>query len=185
LDFNFKSGLATMPSRKLPLIKGMYYHVFNRGFGKETIFYEYNDYKRFVENMVRYKQEFDWINIYAWCLLPNHFHILLKSEKSGEEISSFMRKLQQSYAMYFKIKYKRISPDLKLLQYPQVFEWRFKAKLIDDETYLETVINYIVLNPLKHEIVSRIEDWDFTSYHQMEDKPSPDLLQDIVDELEF
>ena len=72
--------------------------------------------------MKRYKEEFNGIHIYAWCLLPNHFHLLLKSDKSGLEISSFMRKLQQSYAMYFKTKYKAISPDLKLLNFPQLFE---------------------------------------------------------------
>jgi len=82
----------------------MFYHIYNRGFGKEIIFYDYKDYKRFVENMKIYKEEFAWIHIFAWCLLPNHFHLLLKSDKSGLEISSFMRKLQQSYAMYFKNK---------------------------------------------------------------------------------
>ena len=111
-----------MPSRKQPLKQGYFYHIFNRGFDKQAIFFEYRDYKRFIENMKRYKEEFDGINIYAWCLLPNHFHLLLKSDKSGLEISSFMRKLQQSYAMYFKTKYKAISPDLKLLNFPQLFE---------------------------------------------------------------
>ena len=142
-----------MPSRKQPLKQGYFYHIFNRGFDKQTIFLECRDYKRFIENMKRYKEEFDGINIYAWCLLPNHFHLLLKSDKSGLEISSFMRKLQQSYAMYFKTKYKAISPDLKLLNFPQLFEWRFKAKLIDNDDYLEKVATYIVLNPIKHWLV--------------------------------
>ena len=177
-----------MPSRKLVLQEWIFYHVYNRGFGKETIYFEYKDYKRFVENMVRYKDEFDGIQIYAWCLIPNHFHMLLKSTKSGLEISDFMRKLQQSYAMYFKIKYKSLSPDLNLLKLPQLFEWRFKAKMIDNEDYLDNVANYIVFNPIKHKIVEKIEDWDWTSYHQMDEKPSQDLkvLQgNVLDDIEF
>ena len=174
-----------MPSRKQPLIEWMYYHIFNRGFEKETLFYEYRDYKRFVENMVRYKQEFPWINIYAWCLLPNHFHMLVKSDKLGLEISSFMRKLQQAYAMYFKTKYRSLSPNLKLLQYPQLFEWRFKAKLIDNEDYLNKVATYIAYNPIKHRIVERMEDWDWVQSPDDSLKFSPDLMKDVLDDMEF
>jgi REP element-mobilizing transposase RayT len=72
--------------------------------------------------MVKYKEEFDGIKIYAWCLLLNHFHMLIKSDKSGLEISSYMRKIQQAYAMYFKTKYRKLSPDLNLLKFPQMFE---------------------------------------------------------------
>jgi len=173
-----------MPSRKQLLEQWNYYHIFNRGFAKETIFFEHKDYKRFVENIVRYKNEFDGIQIYAWCLIPNHFHMLLKSNKSGLEISDFMRKLQQSYAMYFKIKYKSLNPDLKLLKLPQLFEWRFKAKFIDNEEYLRKVATYIAFNPIKHGIVEKIENWDWV---QSPDSLnfSPDLMKDILDDMEF
>ncbi len=161
----------------------MFYHIYNRGFGKETIFFEFRDYKRFVENMVKYKQEFDGIQIYAWCLLPNQFHMLLKSDKSGFEISSFMKKLQQAYAMYFKTKYRSKSPDLSLLKFPQLFEWRFKARMIDNEDYLQKVSNYIVLNPIKHGIVENIEDWEFTSYESGLKIDESGL--DVLDNMEF
>ena len=174
-----------MPSRKQPLIEWMFYHVFNRGFGKETIFFEPRDYKRFVENMVKYKQEFDGIQIYVWCLLPNHFHMLLKSDKSGLEISAFMKKLQQAYAMYFKTKYKSLSPDLNLLKFPQLFEWRFKAKLIDNEDYLNKVATYIALNPIKHWIVEKTEDWEWKQSPDSLMNLSPDSMEDMLDELEF
>ena len=172
-----------MPSRKLQLEEGNIYHIFNRGFDRQTIFFEYRDYKRFIENMKKYKEEFDGIHIYAWCLLPNHFHLLLKSDKLGLEISSFMRKLQQSYAMYFKTKYKAISPDLKLLNFPQLFEWRFKAKLVDNDDYLEKVATYIVLSPIKHWLVDKIQDWDWTSY---DSESGLELqLDDVLDDMEF
>ena len=158
-----------MPSRKLILEENNIYHIFNRGFDKQTIFFEDRDYRKFVDNLRRYNDEFEWIKIYAWSIMPNHFHLVLSSFKSGLEISDFMRKVQQSYAMHFKTKYKSISPDLNIVQIPQLFEWRFKAKLLDSEEYLQQAMLYVALNPIKHWIVDKIEDWDYTSYHQMED----------------
>ena len=69
-----------------------------------------------------------------------------------------MRKLQQSHAMYFNSKYK------SGLKSP-VFEGRFKAKIIAHEDYLHTVFNYIELNPIKHNIVSDIKKWPYSSFH--------------------
>ena len=111
------------------------------------------------------------IFIYCWNLI--------KSDKSGLEISAFMRKLQQAYAMYFKTKYKALNPDLKLIQIPQLFEWRFKAKLIDDEDYLNKVATYIALNPIKHWIVENIEDWEWKQ------SPSFESGFNVLDDLEF
>lgn len=71
--------------------------------------------------------------------------MIIKSSKSGIKISNFMRKLQQWYAMYFKIS---SSSDLKIRW--QFFEWRFKAKLIKDEDYLAKCMVYVNFNPLKH-----------------------------------
>jgi hypothetical protein len=56
--------------------------------------------------------------------------------------------------------------------------------LVDNEDYLNKVAYYIVLNPIKHDIIENIKDWEFTSYHQMDDKPSPDS-KDILDDMEF
>jgi len=172
-----------MPSRKIPLMDWFYYHIFNRWWNKNTIFFEYKDYKRFVENMKYYNLEYPDIKLLAWSIMPNHFHFILKSDKSGLNISNYMRKVQQSYAMYFKTKYRALSPDLELLKIPQFFEWRFKAKLIEDEDYLNKVHQYVILNPIKHWIVDKIEDWAFTSYHQFEDKSGLDF--NILDELDL
>ena len=76
-----------------------------------------------------------------------------------------------------------ISPDLKIVQLPQLFEWRFKAKLVDNENYLNKVATYIALNPIKHWIVEKIEDWEFSSYES--GLKIDESGFDALDELEF
>lgn len=170
-----------MPIRKIILEKDNIYHIYNRWFEKQTIFRNKNDFERFLKTMVKYNKDFDWIKIYSYSFLPNHFHLIVSSNKSGLEISDFMRKIQQSYAMYFKVS---SSPDLKKRW--QLFEWRFKAKLIQDQEYLERCLAYVNFNPIKHEIVKSIDDYERTSYHQLANKDKINQYRDLVlDELEI
>lgn len=169
-----------MPSRKIILEENYAYHIYNRWFEKQIIFKNDNDFERFYKTIVRYNKIYTWIKLLSYSFLPNHFHFILKSTKSWIEISDFMRKVQQSYAMYLN---KNISPDLKK-RWP-VFEWRFKAKIIDNDDYLNQCIAYVNLNPLKHEIVDNIDNYKWTSYHQI-DKSKIEKYKDFVlDELEI
>ena len=129
-----------MPIRKVILEKDYYYHIYNRWFEKQIIFRNNHDFERFYKTIIRYNKIYDWIKILSYCFLPNHFHFILTSSKSGLEISNFMRKIQQSYAMYLRT---NTSPDLKK-KWP-VFEWRFKAKIIDNEEYLYKCLAYLIL----------------------------------------
>ena len=116
--------------RKDPFITGEYYHIYNRGIDKRVIFKSENDYKRFImllyicnskdnlfrlDNLINQQQkEFNEImildrgelivSIGAWCLMNNHFHLLIKQEIDGG-ITKFMRKLGTGYSMFFNIKY--------------------------------------------------------------------------------
>ncbi len=169
-----------MPVRKIPLETNNLYHIYNRWFEKQIIFRNDKDYERFLKTMKKYNDIYSWIKIYSYCLLPNHFHMIVTSFKSGLEISDFMRKLQQWYAMYFKT---TSSPDLKRRW--QLFEWRFKAKLIKDEDYLTKCMAYVNFNPLKHNIVDNIDDYKWTSYHQIEKNKIEKYKDFILDELEL
>lgn len=169
-----------MPARKIILEKHNIYHVYNRWFEKQIIFMNNKDYERFVKTMIKYNKDYPWIKFYSYCLLPNHFHIILSSSESGLEISNFMRKIQQWYTMYFKAK---TSPDSRV-RWP-FFEWRFKAKFIKDEEYLYKCLAYVNFNAVKHWIVENIEDYERTSYHQI-DKDKIEIYRDlIIDELEL
>jgi len=138
-----------------------YYHLYNRGTDKRVIFIENGDYLRFlallylcntveaihrsdflhttfIELMLVQRNE-TLVDIGAYCLMPNHFHILVH-EKVENGISLFMQKVSTAYTMYFNKKYKRSGA---------LFEGRFRAKHIDNDPYLKYMFSYIHLNPVK------------------------------------
>ncbi|HUC88572.1 MAG TPA: transposase [Candidatus Paceibacterota bacterium] len=145
-----------------------YYHLYNRGNGKNDIFLDKEDYDHFIkllyvcnskrklvfrENIVNPKIEaFDFeigtpiVSILAWVLMPNHFHLFVISHRSDlweEEynpITEFMRKLSTAYAMYFNKKYSRTG---------SLFEGKFKSKIVKEENYFNYLFSYIHLNPIK------------------------------------
>ena len=143
-----------MPARTTILIKDEFYHLYNRGNSKQVIFHDDQDYRYFMNLLSimntesRFKTRFgrtsvegeeNIISIGAYCLMPNHFHILVKQEKDGG-IKLFMQKLSTAYVMYYNKKYKRTGA---------LFEGRFKSKHAGEDRYLKYLFSYIHLNPLK------------------------------------
>jgi len=143
-----------MVLRKQPFAVGEYYHLYNRGVEKRRIFQSSQDYKHFIFLMYICNTEksivlrdvgknFDRgetvVHIGAYCLMPNHFHILVK-EKIDHGISDYMRRLLTAYSMYFNNKYKRTG---------RLFETAFKSILVDQDNYLKYLYSYIHLNPAK------------------------------------
>jgi len=135
-----------MPYRKNPLFAGGYYHVFNRGTEKRDIFLDRKDKERFLTKLIKYLEE-EQVSLLAFCLMPNHFHLLVK-QSSDKAISTFMRKLCTAHSMYFNKRYNRVGP---------LFQGRFKANLIESEAYLLQVSRYINLNPLEL-ILDKLKD---------------------------
>jgi putative transposase len=149
--------------RKVPFMVGEFYHIYNRGTDKRNIFMTLNDYNRFVtllylcnstksvniEQEIRKGRSFtelllierkeQLVDIVAYCLMPNHFHLLI-SERVDGGVSMFMKKLSTAYSMYFNVKHKRSGA---------LFEGRFKAKHVDDDNYLKYLLSYVHLNPVK------------------------------------
>jgi putative transposase len=155
--------LLSMAVRKIPFLIGEYYHIYNRGVDKRIIFSDKFDYKRFIlllflcngensvniskliEKKLSFSEIFNidrgkqFVDIGAYCLMPNHFHILVRERIEGG-ISMFMEKLATAYAMYFNTKNDRKG---------SLFEGPFGAKHIDTDEYLNWVFSYIHLNPVK------------------------------------
>jgi len=143
-----------MALRKQSFAPGEYYHLYNRGTEKRIIFLDKEDYEHFLFLMYICNttksielrgigQNFDRgetiVDIGAYCLMPNHFHILV-CEKIENGISRYMHKLMTSYSMYFNKKYKRTG---------KLYEGVFKSIHIDKDNYLKYIYSYIHLNPAK------------------------------------
>ena len=150
-------------SRILPFSTGEYYHIYNRGTEKRDIFLDKADYLRFIVllyisnntdvvhisnhinqgrslmKMLDIDKKDSLVDIGAYCLMPNHFHILLK-EKTENGISKFMKKLSTGYSMYFNKRYERTG---------RLFEGTFKSVHADSDEYLKYLFAYIHLNPIK------------------------------------
>ncbi|MCX6753880.1 MAG: transposase [Candidatus Nomurabacteria bacterium] len=148
-----------MSLRKVKLIQGEYFHLYNRGNDKKVIFKDKEDYERFVglmyacnqtenfkadslgknQGLFNVKRKNLLVNIGAYCLMPNHFHILI-IQVEDEGISKFMKKLLTAYVMYFNKKYERTG---------SLFEGKFKAEHAGDDRYLKYLYSYIHLNSIK------------------------------------
>jgi len=147
--------------RKVKLEMEEFYHLYNRGVEKRAIFQNSSDYKRFLillyianSNQPLHIKDFGFITIEeifkqdrgeplvaigAYCLMPNHFHLLITPLVDGG-ISKFMLKLQTGYSMYFNKKNDRVGA---------LFQGTFKSEYIDNDVYLKYIYAYIHLNPAK------------------------------------
>ncbi|NUJ98302.1 hypothetical protein HGA92_06050 [Candidatus Gracilibacteria bacterium] len=139
---------------------------------KQIIYKDKKDFERFFIYILKEQKNYPSVKLVSYCILPNHFHFIVQATETGLQISDFMRKIQGSYAMYFKTRYKN---ETGLIKTP-VFEGRFKAKLIDDEPYLFQCMLYVNYNAQKHQIVNNIADYPYTSYHQIIGRQARDII---------
>lgn len=152
-----------MPSRNLvkEFAPEQYYHVYNRGVEKRIIFQDDNDYSVFLglikkyllgenhntNNRHTYQRLSDEVKLISYCLMPNHFHLLLY-DVSGVGVTKFMRRLATGYVMYFNAKYSRVGP---------LFQGTYKASHINADAYLHHITRYIHLNPENY------KQWPYSS----------------------
>lgn len=113
-----------------------YYHIYNRGNRKEKIFIQAADHERFLTRLLNYKDMFG-VDVLAYCLMPNHIHLLLK-QNNEQTLPKFMLRLCTSYAKYFNVRYETVG---------RLFQDRFKAKAVESEKYLIYLSKYIHQNP--------------------------------------
>jgi putative transposase len=161
--FNEK-GVRFMPRHQRLLSESGTYHVMMRGNEKRNLFWDDKDKRRFLDTLFIKKQETGFL-IYAYCLMENHIHLLVREPPEG--IATMMKRINTTYACYFNRKNHRVG---------HLFQDRFKSEPIEDERYLMAVIRYIHNNPVKAGIVERPEQYKWSSYnrylqpHNHEDK---------------
>ena len=129
-------------------------HVFVRGNNKRKIFLHLRHFRNFYSISTRLKRE-EKIKIYHYVLMPNHVHFIVGVNKESD-LGKFMMRLTLTYSFYFKKKYSFVG---------QLWQGRFKSRLIDSERYLAQCGKYIELNPVRVGIVEKPEDYTFSSYN--------------------
>lgn len=149
-----------MPRQARKKCESRIYHVMLRGINHQQIFEDKEDNLRFLDTLARYKKACEY-EIYAYCLMGNHIHILLKEGK--ESLSQTLKRIAGSYVYWYNWKYSRVG---------HLFQDRFKSEPVEDETYLLTVLRYIHQNPVKAGLCKNVEGYKFSSYNEYVNKPN-------------
>lgn len=163
-----------------------YYHVYNRGLNKDFLFRDHQDYSFFLKLLRRYLDPSyrpslnetirpsyaTDIDLIAYCLMPNHFHLLLYQKDDEKSLELLNRSLMTAYVMYYNQKYKRIGP---------LFQGRYRASLIDNDPYLYHISRYIHLNPL--DIKKPYQSYEYSSYRYYLRNEDSYLKKDRIMEL--
>ena len=177
-----------MPSPP-PLQMGLYYHIFNRGNNRENIFREERNYYFFMQRYAKYIEPV--ADTYAYCLLQNHFHFLvrIKTEEEQEEYfaktqtpkvletfrvlepSQQFSNLFNAYAKAFNKTYNRTG---------SLFEHPFGRVEVTTDAYFIQLIAYIHQNPQRHGFVDDFRDWPFSSFHALASEQQTRLQRDDV-----
>lgn len=172
----------------------LYYHIYNRGVEKRTIFKMERDYQRFLGALHYYlhdqKLPFTLfqrltkdkkkkyleanptdlttrrIHLISYCLMPNHFHLLLRGARY-DGITVFISDISNSHTRYFNLKYERVG---------RLFQGTFKSKEITDEGSLLQVSRYLHINPVSSGLAEKPEDYLYSSYKAWVREKKPSLL---------
>ncbi|MBU1262841.1 transposase, partial [bacterium] len=116
--------------------------MINRGVIRQTIFHDEEDMKRFISLIKRYQEKFSF-KVYHWCLMNNHYHLLIELANS-KDLNKIMGAIQQIYAVYHHKRYQTAG---------QLFQSRFKSQAIEKSNYLLACGRYIERNPLRANLV--------------------------------
>ena len=119
------------------------YHLIWRGANRQEIFHDEEDWRMFLNNLKKYKVKLNF-SMYAWCLMGNHLHLLMK--EGDENISNTMKRIGVSYARYYNRKYRTTG---------HLFQDRFRSENVEERAYFLTVVRYIHQNPVKAGMVLR------------------------------
>ena len=136
-----------MPYRRKEFVAGHYYHVYNRGCNYEPIFSTHDNYIYLLQKVKRLLREIPLV-IIAYCLMPNHYHFVIRQE-GDTPISTFIQRLFLTYTQAYNKQQGRRGP---------LFEGRFKCIHIDSDEYVIHLCRYVHLNPVVAGLVSRPED---------------------------
>ncbi len=138
-----------------PLVPGKIYHIYSRTIGNELLFRNEGNYTYFLRRYADFCS--NHLATFCYCLLPNHFHLLVQVKESTNEaaalsaFSNFLNSYSKSYNKAFE-------------RHGGLFQRKFKRKQINTDSYLTDVIKYIHRNPQKHGLIQDFKKWNYSSY---------------------
>jgi REP element-mobilizing transposase RayT len=152
-----------MPRRDTPFVPDVYYHLYNRGNNRQSIFFEPENYLYFLGGIKKYLVPV--VDIVAYCLMPTHYHVLVrvkpqtsevyKTSEVSSQVSLAMQKFLISYTKAINKRFERVG---------SLFQGQFQAKPIKNDAHLLNLCAYIHANPVKDGLVSDPADWVYSNY---------------------
>jgi REP element-mobilizing transposase RayT len=152
-----------MPRRETPFIADVYYHFYNRGNNRQAVFFESDNYLYFLKGVKKYLAPVATIIVY--CLMPTHYHILVrvkhqtsevfKTSEVSKQVSLAMQKFLISYTKAINKRFQRVG---------SLFQGQFQAEPIQNYAHLLNLCVYIHANPVKDGLVAAPEDWIYSNY---------------------
>ena len=146
------------------------FHVMMRGINHQNIFEDTEDYYQFINTLDRMRKRYDddgkpcglSCSIYAYCLMGNHFHLLIRERE--EKVGETVKRIASSYVYYFNKKYLRDG---------HLFKERFKSEPVNDMAYFVTLLRYIHQNPVKAGIVAHVNEYEYSSWGEYDGTIEP------------
>lgn len=167
-----------MPRKAREKSESGIYHIMLRGINQQLIFEDEEDNRKYLEILKDCKAVSEY-KLFAYCLMGNHIHILLKVEK--ESLEQIFKRVGGKFVYWYNGKYKRAG---------HLFQDRFKSEPVDDDRYFLTVIRYIHQNPIKANKVKKVSEYVYSSYNEYINPENDQLIDmdfvlDIIDKEEF
>lgn len=154
-----------MPKRKVQFAQGNYYHIYNRGAGRQSIFRRDQDYMDLLW-LMKEMAVACCITIIAYCLLPNHYHWLVRQDGALTP-AKFVGRVFGSYSQSFNLAYQRTGT---------LFEGPYEAILVDTDEYLRHLCCYIHANPVRHGLAMDPTSWPYSNYLEWLDQREGTLV---------
>jgi putative transposase len=157
-----------MPRIARVAIGGIVQHVLNRGNGRMKLFHKPADYAAFINLLADALERVPGIRLLAYCLMPNHWHLILLPAADGE-LSAFMAWLSNTHVRRWRQHWHSVG-------HGHVYQGRFKSFLVQDNAYFLTLARYIEANPLRAKLVKRAEQWPWSSLSATRSPDGRELL---------
>ncbi len=145
-----------MPPRNPTPAQGEYYHVYNRGALKMTLYLSEAAYDQFIRLVATYAQKFR-ISVVAICLMPNHFHLVVRVDEGGR-LEMFMQVLCGVYSRRLNAAQQRTGT---------IFEGRYHMRHVKDDAYFKTLCRYVHRNPVTAALVDHPSKWKYSNYAEV------------------